>query len=86
MVFRSQQVTRITDLEKQIKALQKKVKLDLSEKHAKEDIVEQEVIKENKGKRPALRDLFARPGIGQKKVKGILECHLNGFKYKSIKG
>ena len=45
MVFRSQQVSRIADLEKQIKSLQKKVKLDLSEKHAKEDIVEQEVIK-----------------------------------------
>ena len=41
MVFRSQQVARITELEKQIKALQKKVRLDISEKHAKEDIVEQ---------------------------------------------
>ena len=41
MVFRSRQVARIIDLERQIKALQKKVKLDLTEKHAKEDIVEQ---------------------------------------------
>lgn len=86
MVFRSQQATRMADLEKQIKTLQKKVKLDISEKNAKEDIAEQEAIKLNKGKRPVLRDLFARPGIGQKKNKGILECHLNGFKYTTIKG
>jgi hypothetical protein len=41
MVFRSQQLSRIADLEKQIKVLQKKVRLDIHEKHAKEDIVEQ---------------------------------------------
>lgn len=86
MVFRSQQIARISDLEKQIKNLQKKVKLDLVEKHAKEDIVEQETLKLNKGKRPILRDLFARPGVGQKRVKGILECHLNGFRYSTSKG
>lgn len=48
--------------------------------------MEQETLKLNKGKRPILRDLFARPGVGQKKVKGILECHLNGFKYSTSKG
>ena len=45
----------------------------MSEKHAKEDIVEQQKLNMNKGKRPILRDLFARPSIGQKKTKGILE-------------
>ena len=33
-----------------------------------------------------LRDLYARPGVGQKKTKGNLQCHLNGFRYNSIKG
>lgn len=55
IVFRSQEVSRITVLEKEIKALQKKVRLDIHEKHAKEDIVEQEHLKLNKGKRPILR-------------------------------
>lgn len=58
----------------------------MTEKNAKEDIVEQETLRLNKGKRPTLRDLFARPGIGQKRVKGNLECHLNGFRYATIKG
>jgi len=44
----------------------------LSEKHAKEDIIEQEKINLNKGKRPILRELYARPIMGQKKVKGNL--------------
>ena len=57
----------------------------MSEKHAKEDIVEQQKLNMNKGKRPILRDLFARPSIGQKKTKGILECHLNGFRYLNMK-
>lgn len=39
----------------------------------------------NKGKRPILRDLFARPYIGTKRIKGILECHINGFRYTSGK-
>lgn len=44
------------------------------------------MLKLNKGKRPVLRDLFSRPNSGLKKVKGNLECHLNGFRYTSIKG
>ena len=72
MVFRSQQIHRIADLEKQVKNLQRKLRLESDEKHAKEDIVEQEKINLNKGKRPILRDLFTRPSIGQKKVKGTL--------------
>lgn len=86
IVFRSQNISRVAELERQVKALQKKVRLELSEKHAKEDIVEQEKININKGKRPILRDLYARPGIGQKKTKGNLECHLNGFRYSTSKG
>lgn len=39
IVFRSQQVSRVAELEKQVKALQKKVRMEMSEKHAKEDIV-----------------------------------------------
>ena len=58
----------------------------MSERNAKEDIVEQERINLNKGKRPVLRDLYARPGVGQKKTKGNLECHLNGFRYNSVRG
>ncbi len=86
VVFRSQQVSRVAELERQVKALQKKVRTEMTEKNAKEDMVEQEKINLNKGKRPILRDLYARPGIGQKKSKGTLECHLNGFRYSTVKG
>lgn len=61
------------------------MRLEASEKHAKEDITEQEKITLNKGKRPVLRGLYARPSIGQKKIKGLLECHLNGFRYTTEK-
>lgn len=40
----------------------------------------------NRGKRPILRDLFPRPTVGQKKTKGNLECHFNGFRYTTAKG
>ena len=86
MYFRSQNKGRVFELEKQLKALQKKFRLEMSEKHAKEDIVEQEKININKGKKPILRDLFTRPSLGQKKAKGTLECHLNGFRYSNSKG
>ncbi len=86
IVFRSQQVARFTEIEKQVKALQKKIRTETSEKNAKEDIVEQEKLNVNRGKRPILRDLFPRPAVGQKKTKGNLECHLNGFRYTTTKG
>ncbi len=35
IVFRSQQVSRISELERQVKALQKKVRMEMSEKNAK---------------------------------------------------
>ena len=72
MYFRSQNKGRVFELEKQLKALQKKFRLEISEKNAKEDIVDQEKININKGKRPILHALFARPTLGQKKVKGDL--------------
>ena len=35
---------------------------------------------------PKLKDLYIRPNIVQKRLSGILEAHMNGFRYTSIRG
>merc|ERR1712200_253070 len=53
----------------------------------KSDLVEQDqlVISSGKGNRK-LKDLYIGPNIGQKRLSGILEAHINGFRYTSIRG
>lgn len=81
LVFRSLDHDRFSTLEKEIKDLQKKKKQELAEKIVRQDLIEQEVLKINKGKKPIMKDLCSRPTVGSKKAKGQLECHLNGFRY-----
>ena len=50
-----------------------------------DQIIDQEPLQLNKGKRPIMRNMFVRPHASQKKLKGVLECHLNGFRYVSNK-
>ena len=33
-----------------------------------------------------LQDLYIRPNIVQKRLSGMLEAHVNGFRYTSIRG
>ena len=53
------------------------------EQKNKEEIVDQEKLQVNKSKKPMLKDLGIRPHLVNKKSKGHLECHLNGFRYTS---
>lgn len=43
------------------------------------------VLSTNKAN-PRLKELFLRPNIVSKRVTGVLECHLNGFRYTSLRG
>jgi len=70
-----------------IKDIQKKYKAREAEEKEKADLVEQDnlVISSGKGN-PRLKDLYIRPNIVQKRLSGILEAHVNGFRYTSIRG
>lgn len=48
--------------------------------------MEQEKIILSKTKRPQLKDLVIRPNITQKKTVGVLDCHVNGFRFSSNRG
>ena len=43
------------------------------------------VINQGKGN-PKLKDLYVRPNLAQKRLSGVLEAHVNGFQYTSIRG
>merc|ERR1719432_720096 len=51
------------------------------------DLVEQDnmIVSSAKGN-PKLKDLYIRPNIVQKRLSGILEAHVNGFQYTSVRG
>jgi len=70
-----------------IKDIQKKYKAREAEDKEKADLVEQDnlVVSSSKGN-PKLKDLYIRPNIVQKRLNGILEAHVNGFRYTSIRG
>merc|ERR1719192_3024622 len=58
-----------------------------AEDKEKADLVEQDnlIVSSAKGN-PKLKDLYIRPNIVQKRLSGILEAHMNGFRYTSIRG
>merc|ERR1719474_2283349 len=72
---------------KLIKEIQKKYKMREAEDKEKADLVEQDnlIVSSAKGN-PKLKDLYIRPNIVQKRLSGILEAHMNGFRYTSIRG
>ena len=43
------------------------------------------VINQGKGN-PKLKDLYVRPNLSTKRLSGVLEAHVNGFQYTSIRG
>merc|ERR1712038_1568576 len=69
------------------KDIQKQYKAREAEEKEKADLVEQDslVLSSSKGN-PKLKDLYIRPNIVQKRLSGILEAHMNGFRYTSIRG
>merc|ERR1719481_1367680 len=70
-----------------IKDIQKLYKAREAEEKEKSDLVEQDTLVISSGKgNPRLKDLYIRPNIVQKRLSGILEAHVNGFRYTSIRG
>jgi nucleosome binding factor SPN SPT16 subunit len=51
----------------------------------RDELVEQDKLQVRNNKRPALRNLKVRPAISKLKVSGMLELHLNGFRYMTTK-
>ena len=67
-----------------IKEIQKQFKMREAEEKEKADLVEQDQLQISSGKgNPRLKDLYIRPNIVQKRLSGILEAHVNGFRYAS---
>lgn len=70
-----------------IKDIQKKYKARETEEKEKADLVKQDKLVINQGKgNPKLKDLYIRPNLAQKRLTGVLEAHVNGFQYTSIRG
>lgn len=70
-----------------IKDIQKKYKARETEEKEKADLVKQDKLVINQGKgNPKLKDLYIRPNVAQKRLSGVLEAHVNGFQYTSIRG
>ena len=70
----------------QIRELTKAYKAKEQENKEKEDIIEQEKIIIKKEKRIFLPEISLKPPISSKKTQGVLEAHVNGFRFISTKG
>lgn len=83
LTFRSKDTRRLNETFKKIKDLQKRTKIEMDSN--KENLNEQESLILFKGKKPVLQDLKIRPNISGKKSSGMLEAHVNGFRYITTK-
>ena len=70
-----------------IKEVQKKFRTREAEEKEKEGIVKQDslVLSQSKGN-PKLKDLYIKPNLYSKRINGMLEAHVNGFRFTSIRG
>ena len=76
----------VTDIINNIKEMTKAYKQKEQENKEKDEIVEQEKIKIRKEKKIFLPEIFIKPPISGKKTQGVLEAHINGFRFISTKG
>ena len=86
--YKSKNKAEIQNILLQIRELSKNYKSKLQENKEKSDLVAQEHLIINKGKRILLNDVSIRPtitGTG-KKIIGVLEAHTNGVRFVSNKG
>ena len=72
-------ITKIREMSKAYKAKEQ-------ENKEKEDLIEQEKILLKKDKKIILPEISIKPPISSKKSQGILEAHINGFRFLSNKG
>jgi len=70
-----------------IKEVQKKFRTREAEEKEKEGIVKQDslILSQSKGN-PKLKDLYIKPNLYSKRINGMLEAHVNGFRFTSIRG
>ena len=76
----------VQDIITQIKEMTKDYKAKEQENKEREDIVEQEKIILKKEKRIFLPEILIKPPLSNKKTQGVLEAHVNGFRFISTKG
>ncbi|KAH7278395.1 hypothetical protein KP509_38G039200 [Ceratopteris richardii] len=85
--FRSSDVRHTNQVVQLIKTLRRQVALRESEKAERATLVTQEKLQLAKARPVRLSDLWIRPGFGGKgrKLSGVLEAHVNGFRYSTMK-
>lgn len=72
---------------KQITELKKEVTKREQQKKEMADVIEQDVLQELKGRRPAkLPEVFVRPALDGKRLPGEVEIHQNGLRYTAPTG
>ena len=84
--YRYRDSISVQNLITQIKEMIKDYKAKEQEMKEKEDIIEQEKIIIRKEKKIFLQEMLIKPFISNKKVQGVLEAHMNGFRFISTKG
>jgi nucleosome binding factor SPN SPT16 subunit len=87
ITYRSPDGHRFDNITKQITELKKEVNKREQQKKEMADVVEQDILTEIKGRRPAkLPEVFVRPALDGKRLPGEVEIHQNGLRYQSPLG
>ncbi|KAH3767794.1 FACT complex subunit SPT16 [Pelomyxa schiedti] len=76
----------LSNTERSIKELRKKVAVRSSDKRNQEEIVQQEKLKLGRGRVPKLSFLYIQPPFAGRRATGTLEAHVNGFRFISGRG
>lgn len=83
--YKNKDANLINNILLEIKDLAKNYKLKKQEMKEKADLVSQEHIIPNKGKRIYLNEVKMKPVISGKKTIGLVEAHTNGLRFTSLK-
>lgn len=79
--------TNLSTAYRLVKEMQREFKAREQLKSEKEQTVKQEALKLSETRAaPRLNDLYIRPSVTSKRLSGIVEAHLNGFRYTSVRG
>ena len=78
--------SEVQNIINQIKEMTKAYRTKEQENKEREDLVEQEKIIIKKEKKIYLPEISIKPPISSKKCQGVLEAHVNGFRFNSSKG
>lgn len=83
--FRSTDEAHANRVVQDVRQLKRQVSQRETEKQERASLVKQEKLKLNKQKPPKLQDVWVRPHFGGRKKKqpGVLEAHVNGFRFQT---